>query len=44
MNRESERELLAAGARDLKVALTSSQSDALLKLVDELELGNANSI
>ena len=41
MNRESERELLAAGARDLKVALTSSQSDALLKLVDELELGNA---
>jgi 16S rRNA (guanine527-N7)-methyltransferase len=41
VNRESERELLAAGARDLKVALTSSQSDALLKLVDELELGNA---
>jgi 16S rRNA (guanine527-N7)-methyltransferase len=33
--------LLAAGARDLSVALTSSQSDALLKLVDELELGNA---
>ena len=41
MNRESERELLAAGARDLRVTLTSSQSDALLKLVDELELGNA---
>ena len=41
MNRESERDLLAAGARDLSVALTSSQSDALLKLVDELELGNA---
>jgi 16S rRNA (guanine527-N7)-methyltransferase len=41
VNRESERELLAAGARDLSVALTSSQSDALLKLVDELELGNA---
>jgi 16S rRNA (guanine527-N7)-methyltransferase len=41
VNREAERELLAAGARDLRVALTSSQSDALLKLVDELELGNA---
>ena len=41
MNRESERELLAAGARELGIALTSSQSDALLKLVDELELGNA---
>jgi 16S rRNA (guanine527-N7)-methyltransferase len=41
VNRESERDLLAAGARDLSVALTSSQSDALLKLVDELELGNA---
>jgi 16S rRNA (guanine527-N7)-methyltransferase len=41
VNREAERELLAAGARDLNIALTSSQSDALLKLVDELELGNA---
>jgi 16S rRNA (guanine527-N7)-methyltransferase len=41
VNRESERELLAAGARELGLALTSSQSDALLKLVDELELGNA---
>ena len=41
MNRESERELLAAGARDLRVALNPSQTDALLKLVDELELGNA---
>lgn len=41
MNRESERDLLAAGARDLSVALTSSQSEALLKLVDELELGNS---
>jgi 16S rRNA (guanine527-N7)-methyltransferase len=41
VNREAERDLLAAGARDLSVALTSSQSDALLKLVDELELGNA---
>jgi 16S rRNA (guanine527-N7)-methyltransferase len=41
VNRESERDLLAAGARDLSVALTSSQSEALLELVDELELGNA---
>jgi 16S rRNA (guanine527-N7)-methyltransferase len=41
VNRESELELLAAGARDLRVALTCAQSDALLKLVDELELGNA---
>jgi 16S rRNA (guanine527-N7)-methyltransferase len=41
VNRESERELLAAGARDLRVALNPSQTDALLKLVDELELGNA---
>jgi len=41
VNRESELELLAAGARDLRVALTSAQADALLKLVDELELGNA---
>jgi 16S rRNA (guanine527-N7)-methyltransferase len=41
VNRESERELLATGARDLRVALNPSQSDALLKLVDELELGNA---
>jgi 16S rRNA (guanine527-N7)-methyltransferase len=41
VNRESERDLLAAGARDLSVALTSSQSEALLKLVDELELGNS---
>lgn len=41
MNRESERELLAAGARDLRVALNPTQSEALLKLMDELELGNA---
>jgi 16S rRNA (guanine527-N7)-methyltransferase len=40
VNRESERDLLAAGARDLSVALNPSQTDALLKLVDELELGN----
>ena len=41
MNRESERELLAAGARDLGVALTSAGCETLLRLVDELELGNA---
>jgi 16S rRNA (guanine527-N7)-methyltransferase len=41
VNRESELELLAAGARELGIALTQSGSDALLKLVDELELGNA---
>ncbi|MGC1523671.1 MAG: 16S rRNA (guanine(527)-N(7))-methyltransferase RsmG [Steroidobacteraceae bacterium] len=41
MNRESERELLAAGARDLGVALNSSGCEILLRLVDELELGNA---
>jgi 16S rRNA (guanine527-N7)-methyltransferase len=41
VNRESELELLAAGARELGIELTPSRSDALLKLVDELELGNA---
>ena len=41
MDRESERELLVAGARDLGMSLNPSQSDALLRLVDELELGNA---
>jgi len=41
VNRESELELLAAGARELGIELTPSRSDVLLKLVDELELGNA---
>ena len=41
MTRESELELLAAGARDIGIALDSSGAEALLKLVDELELGNA---
>jgi 16S rRNA (guanine527-N7)-methyltransferase len=41
VDRESERELLVAGARDLGMSLNPSQSDALLRLVDELELGNA---
>lgn len=41
MTRESEHELLAAGARDIGIALESSRGEALLRLVDELELGNA---
>ena len=41
MTRESELELLAAGARDIGIALDSSGAEALLKLVDELEAGNA---
>ena len=41
MTRESELELLATGARDIGIALDSSGAEALLKLVDELELGNA---
>src|SRR5258708_1712002 len=41
VTRESELELLAAGARDIGIALDSSGAEALLKLVDELELGNA---
>lgn len=39
--RESEHELLAAGARDLGIALGSSHCETLLGLVDELELANA---
>ena len=39
--RESEHELLAAGARELGIALDSSGAESLLKLVDELEAGNA---
>jgi 16S rRNA (guanine527-N7)-methyltransferase len=41
MTRESELELLAAGSRDIGIALDSSGAAALLKLVDELEAGNA---
>jgi 16S rRNA (guanine527-N7)-methyltransferase len=41
VNRESEHELLAAGARDLGIALEDARCETLLKLVDELELGNA---
>ncbi len=39
--RESELELLAAGARDIGIAVDSSGAEALLELVDELEAGNA---
>jgi 16S rRNA (guanine527-N7)-methyltransferase len=41
VTREFERDLLAAGAREIGIALDSSGAEALLKLVDELELGNA---
>src|SRR6204780_3634472 len=39
--RAAEREMLVSGARDLGIALSPSRADTLLKLVDELELGNA---
>jgi 16S rRNA (guanine527-N7)-methyltransferase len=41
VTRESEHQLLTAGARDIGIALDSSGAETLLKLVDELELGNA---
>jgi 16S rRNA (guanine527-N7)-methyltransferase len=41
VTRESELELLAAGASDIGIALDASGAEALLKLVDELETGNA---
>jgi 16S rRNA (guanine527-N7)-methyltransferase len=41
MMRESERELLAAGARELALDLDLGTIESLLRLVDELELGNA---
>jgi 16S rRNA (guanine527-N7)-methyltransferase len=40
VTRESERELLAAGARDIGIALDAPGAESLLRLVDELELGN----
>jgi 16S rRNA (guanine527-N7)-methyltransferase len=39
--RAAEREMLVSGARDLGIALSPSRADTLLKLVDELEQGNA---
>jgi 16S rRNA (guanine527-N7)-methyltransferase len=41
VTRESEHELLTAGALDIGIALDSTGAEALLKLVDALELGNA---
>ena len=39
--RDSERELLTSGAKELGIELGGARADALLQLVDELELGNA---
>src|SRR5271167_714252 len=39
--RESEREMLAQGALEIGIGLQAPLVDSLLKLVDELELGNA---
>jgi 16S rRNA (guanine527-N7)-methyltransferase len=39
--RAGERELLAAGARELGIELDADRAETLLKLVDELEQGNA---
>ena len=41
MTRECELELLAGGARDLGIALEPRRVEELLRLVDALELGNA---
>ena len=40
--RNAERGLLASGARQLGIDLSESQAETLLRLVDELEQGNAN--
>jgi 16S rRNA (guanine527-N7)-methyltransferase len=41
MSRDSERELLVSGARELKLALSTAQLERLLSLIDELESANA---
>jgi len=41
LNAPLEREQLEAGARELRVELTLGMGDALLRLLDELERGNA---
>jgi 16S rRNA (guanine527-N7)-methyltransferase len=41
MSRDSERELLVSGARELKLALSATQRERLLNLIDELESANA---
>jgi 16S rRNA (guanine527-N7)-methyltransferase len=39
--RESEREMLVQGALEIGIGLQAAQTESLLRLVDELELGNA---
>jgi 16S rRNA (guanine527-N7)-methyltransferase len=39
--RDSERDLLAAGAKELAIELDGTRAETLLKLVDELEVGNS---
>jgi 16S rRNA (guanine527-N7)-methyltransferase len=41
LTREAEHRLLVAGARELGITLEASGAEALLKLMDELEAGNA---
>jgi 16S rRNA (guanine527-N7)-methyltransferase len=41
VTRESELEVLTAGARDIGITLDAERGERLLRLVDELELGNA---
>jgi 16S rRNA (guanine527-N7)-methyltransferase len=41
VSREAERQFLASSARELGIALDAPGAEALLRLVDELELGNA---
>jgi 16S rRNA (guanine527-N7)-methyltransferase len=41
VTRESELELLGVGARDIGIVLDAAAGELLLKLVDELEIGNA---
>src|SRR5271169_6622673 len=40
--RESEREMLARGAAEIGIDIDAAQTESLLRLVDELELGNAH--
>lgn len=39
--RETEREMLARGAAEIGIGLDAARAESLLRLVDELELGNA---
>ena len=39
--RESEREMLAGGAAEIGIDLDAARAESLLRLIDELELGNA---